>query len=169
MKKRNGNLSDYFSYPADDGSEKKAQEPGGGGGACEKKMVLHNNQKKKKKKVAAGAGAKQQPENSLLAKQEEEEVTVEVTAIEVQGIIYCVDGYGNAYEVEDILRKTPNPRIIARFADIQRRTIIEEDLLRVVNEEEVGVGNKDEEEGEKEEEEEEEEEEQRYVGSLLYM
>jgi hypothetical protein len=40
---------------------------------------------------------------------------VEVSAIEIKGIVYYCDNKGNVYDTEDILSNTINPKIIAKY------------------------------------------------------
>ena len=40
---------------------------------------------------------------------------VEVSAIDIKGIIYYLDNNGNVYDTEDIIANKKNPRIIAKY------------------------------------------------------
>ena len=40
---------------------------------------------------------------------------VQVTAQEINGIIYYIDGIGNVYKMEDVLSNKTNPNIIAKY------------------------------------------------------
>lgn len=42
---------------------------------------------------------------------------VDVWAQDIQGILYHIDGAGNVYQAEDVMRGTNNPRIIARYEE----------------------------------------------------
>ena len=40
---------------------------------------------------------------------------VEVSAIDIKGIVYYLDNNGNVYDTEDIIANKKNPRIIAKY------------------------------------------------------
>jgi hypothetical protein len=43
---------------------------------------------------------------------------VEVSAIDIKGIVYYLDNEGNVYDTEDIIANKKNPRIIAKYEKI---------------------------------------------------
>jgi len=44
---------------------------------------------------------------------------VEVSAIDIKGIVYYLDNEGNVYDTEDIIANKKNPRIIAKYEKIE--------------------------------------------------
>ena len=43
------------------------------------------------------------------------EIKLEVSAIDIKGIVYYLDTVGNVYNTEDIISNQTNPRIIAKY------------------------------------------------------
>jgi len=43
------------------------------------------------------------------------EIKLEVSAIDIKGIVYYLDTVGNVYDTEDIISNQKNPRIIAKY------------------------------------------------------
>jgi hypothetical protein len=53
-------------------------------------------------------------------------ITIEVSAVEVMGIVYYVDEINNVYNTEDVMNGVNNPRIIAKYVKKGSSIIIPE-------------------------------------------
>jgi hypothetical protein len=42
-------------------------------------------------------------------------INAEVIAEEINGIVYYLDKHGNIFSTEDVLKQTPNPKVIAKY------------------------------------------------------
>jgi hypothetical protein len=42
-------------------------------------------------------------------------INAEVIAKEINGIVYYLDKHGNIFSTEDVLKQTPNPKVIAKY------------------------------------------------------
>jgi hypothetical protein len=90
---------------------------------CSAKLANNEQCTRKRRKDCdfCGTHANSKP-NGLMTNEEEHaeflkssNQKVEISAEDVNGIIYHVDSFGNAYNTEDILRGSENPRIIGTF------------------------------------------------------
>ena len=91
---------------------------------CSAKLANNEQCTRKRRKDCdfCGTHANSKP-NGLMTNEEEHaeflkssNQKVEISAEDVNGIIYHVDSFGNAYNTEDILRGSENPRIVGTFA-----------------------------------------------------
>lgn len=85
--------------------------------------------KQKEGHCFCGTHVKGTPHGIMNSDSEQEQTYVigEVTAEDINGIVYYLDKHGNIFSTEDVLNGTPNPKVVGKYKK-QNNTYILDDL-----------------------------------------